>query len=287
MEPAPHRRLPVRRRALRAHRASAERRLLPLHALPAAHRRRLVRAGAGRRAHVHAARRATSWSSAGGIPTAGSRSASAASAGRTSSAATPTTRPDERTHGRIRHGSRDAPMTWRQFVAYAAAVGADPRRRDRALRRELARLALVRRSRRRQAHRRDREREHGRGRRATSVKIVANQNGAMSGTPSRKWPGRGEAEERVARAAADAPRAGGPARRAGSAGRASAVNSGHETRIATRTTLAADEVVRVLVDRHEVVREVERRSRGSRSRGSSGAVDSGAVQFTASSFHVD
>src|SRR5947208_2371478 len=51
------RRLPVRSRSLRADRAGARSRILPLHALPAAHGHGLLGSGEDRRAHVAAAAR--------------------------------------------------------------------------------------------------------------------------------------------------------------------------------------------------------------------------------------
>ena len=138
-EPSTTGRLSLRRRALRAHAAAesagychctrCQRRT------GAAARPRPV--STGRRS---ACSRARSSSRPGAIPTAASRSASAASAARTSSAATRTTRPDERPPRRVRRRSRRAADLAR-VRRLRGAVGADPRRRARALPGELGRAS--------------------------------------------------------------------------------------------------------------------------------------------------
>ena len=86
------RRLPVRRRPLRAQRAADAGRLLPLHPLPATDRRRSSVAGAHRRAHPSPDCRRGQPRAPGGTRTGASRNASARAAARSCSAATPTTR---------------------------------------------------------------------------------------------------------------------------------------------------------------------------------------------------
>ena len=128
--PPSHRRLRLRRGAVRGLRAAGRGRLLPLHALPAPHGRRLVAPDAHRARARSGSPRARATSRCGG-PAAGSTRRSAGTAVRPSSAGTPTTprscrcgsarstriRRSGRRTGRSstsrRRSSRSRPTAWR------------------------------------------------------------------------------------------------------------------------------------------------------------------------------
>ena len=129
-----HRRLPVRRRALRARRAAGGRGLLPLHALPAPHRHGGVGAGVRRRRARCASCRARSSCAGWRHPDGGMEKCFCGVCG----AHLGSRDPDSRSRGGradvgLRRRSRRAPEP-PGVRRLRRAVGADPRRRPRALR---------------------------------------------------------------------------------------------------------------------------------------------------------